>query len=274
MLDCQLYGATPGGHHVTNVILHTANVVLLFLVLRGMTGTLWRSALAAALFAWHPLHVESVAWISERKDVLSTLFWLLTIGAYSRYAREHKSSGAKSRIYYLLALVFFVMGLMSKAMLVTLPVVLLIMDFWPLKRIREHGAESQAGTVSLTRALVEKVPFLMLSAAASVVAIWAQKSQMAIGEQGLVLRLENAAVSFVTYVGEFFWPVKLAVCYPYPDTIAVWRWAGAMVILAAVTWRVIWSGKERRYLAAGWFWFLVTLLPVIGLLQVGKQAQA
>ena len=209
MADCQIYGLPAAGHHVTNVILHTANVLLLFLVLRAMTGTLWRSGLAAALFAWHPLHVESVAWISERKDVLSTLFWLLTMWAYMWYARELKIKKAKSWIGYGLALAFFACGLMSKAMLVTLPVVMLILDFWPLRRIYDlrftidaskkderegQDAEPRAATVSLARALAEKVPFLVLSAAASMAAMWAQKEAGAIGTIGtytLSLRVEN-----------------------------------------------------------------------------------
>lgn len=285
MLDCQIYGATAGGHHATNVILHITNVLLLFLVLRRMTGTLWRSGLTAALFAWHPSHVESVAWISERKDVLSTLFWLLTMRAYARYAQEFKIKNAKSKIYYSLALGFFALGLMSKPMLVTLPVVLLLMDFWPLKRITKEGnierptskiqrRMSEAISVSWKRALVEKVPFLILSAAVSAVTVWAQQHAQAVGEQGLILRLENAVVSYVKYVGEFLWPVKLAVFYPYPETIPAWQVSGAVAILGVMTVGIIWAGSKRPYLTTGWLWFLVTLLPVIGLVQVGKQALA
>lgn len=289
MADCQIYGRGAGGHHVTNVILHTANVVLLFVVLRAMTGTLWQSGLAAALFGWHPLHVESVAWISERKDVLSTLFWLLTMWGYGWYAREVRKTRVKCWIYYGLALLFFVLGLMSKAMLVTLPVVMLVLDFWPLRRIYHlrltidesseceqpgQDAEPRPGTVSLARAVVEKLPFLVLSVAASVGAMWAQKNQGAMGEERLWLRLENAAVSCVTYLGEFFWPVKLAVFYPYPERIALWRAMAAAGLLVLITLVVVWLAKARPYFAAGWLWFVVTLLPVIGLVQVGMQAQA
>ena len=285
MLDTQMFGpeAGAGGRHVTNVLLHVANVLLLFALLLRMTGAAWPSAFAAALFAWHPLHVESVAWISERKDVLSTLFWLLTMWAYVRYARELKIRNVKCKIYYALALVFFVLGLMSKPMLVTLPLVLLIMDWWPLGRIANSGfriAESESSTssvtsqVSLVRALMEKIPFFALSAGASIVAVLAQKKVQAMGAQGLVLRLENAATSCTAYVGQFFWPAKLAVTYPYPETIAVWRVIAAVLILLIITLGVISTRRKRPYLAAGWLWFLVTLLPVIGLVQVGMQSMA
>lgn len=170
MADCQLYGLKPGGHHLTNVLLHVANVGLLFLVLRRLTGTIWRSALVAAIFAWHPLHVESVAWVSERKDVLSTLFWLLTLWSYERYARELKVSGPRFKFYYGLTLLCLALGLMCKAMLVTLPAVLLLLDYWPLRR-----------TESWWKRIVEKLPFVALSVVASALTVWAQKHAGAVG---------------------------------------------------------------------------------------------
>ena len=286
MLDCSIFGLPAGGHHVTNALLHVANVLLLFAVLRAMTRTLWRSALAAALFAWHPLHVESVAWISERKDVLSTLFWLLTMWAYVKSARS-PSPGAKK--YYGLALAFFACGWMSKPMVATLPLVLLVMDWWPLKRIyvlrsaiceykegeeQRPGMESRTGTLSLARAIAEKVPFLALSAAGGLVAIYAQETVKAYGKQRLLFRLGNALVSCVTYIGEFFWPTKLAMFYPYPNHLAIWRVAGAALIFLAITAVVIRFGSRRPYLPVGWLWFLITLGPVIGVMQVGMQGMA
>ncbi len=288
-LDCQVFGLEAGGHHLTNLFLHAANVLLLFLVLRGMTGTLWRSALASALFAWHPAHVESVAWVSERKDVLSTLFWLLTMWAYAGYTRQLKIKNSKCKIFYALALVFFVLGLMSKPMLVTLPVVLLLMDWWPLGRIcdlrftnddlkkeqqKASKAKSSSEKVSWKQALAEKIPFFVLSAGACVVAILAQQKSEAVLSKPLLLRLENAAVSCVAYLFKFVWPANLAVLYPYPTSILWWRALGAVIILAAITMGVVWAGKQRRYLVSGWLWFLVALLPVIGLVQVGTQGMA
>lgn len=277
MLDCGVFGRAAGGHHLTNVLLHAANAVLLFAVLRAMTGALWRSALAAALFAWHPLHVESVAWISERKDTLSTLFWLLTMWAYVRYAREPDARGPKFSANYRLALLFFILGLMCKAMLITLPVVLLLMDWWPLGRISPFRFPidgSRAGTTGFVRLLLEKVPFIILSLAGCAVAVFAQGQSKTFGDQGLFLRLENAAVSCVTYLVQFFWPAKLSFFYPFPEHIASWRAVGAVLILALISRVVIQFGRQRPYLPAGWFWFLITLAPVIGVVQVGLQAHA
>ena len=283
MLDIQMFGPEAGGHHVTNVLLHLANVLLLFGILRAMTGAIWPSALVAALFAWHPAHVESVAWVSERKDVLSTLFWLLTMWAYLRYAQKFKVSGSKFKVFYALALLFFALGLMSKPMLVTLPLILLVMDWWPLGRFARRGAESAelqdkpakaVPPITIARALLEKVPFFALSVVAAMVAMWAQQKAHAVGSAHLDLRLENALVSCAAYVGEFFWPAKLAINYPYPETIATWRVISAGLLLVMITLAVIWTRKERPYLAAGWMWFLVTLTPVIGLVQLGMQSMA
>jgi Flp pilus assembly protein TadD len=260
MTDCQLYGLKPGGHHVTNLLLHTANAVLLFLVLRSMTGAIWRSAFVAAIFAWHPMHVESVAWISERKDVLSTWFLLAAIWAYASFS---KAGGRRRKMFYILALSLFALGLMCKPMLVTLPLVLLLLDYWPLQRAERVG-----------KLVMEKLPFLALSAAASVLAVWAQRSAGAMGAAPLLVRSENAAVSFVTYFGKLFWPVNLAVFYPFPDSIPIWQTAGAVLLLGVISWAVIRGMKKRRYLGVGWFWFLGTLVPVIGLIQVGMQSMA
>ena len=315
MADCQLYGVTPGGHHVTNLLLHLANTLLVFLLLKRMTGATWRSGFAAAIFAWHPLHVESVAWVSERKDVLSTLFLMLTLWAYVRYAEvqglksrvQSPKSNAQSQaspsthhasritfhasrftlhalpypspwLYYALALLLFALGLLCKPMLVTLPFVLLLLDYWPLGRNAECGVRSaESETRRPTgwgRLLLEKVPFGVLSLAASALAVWTQQNVQALGTQPLFLRLENAAVSCVAYLGKMFWPVNLAVFYPYPDSIPMWRASGAALVLGAVSWAVLLGMKQRRYLAVGWFWFLGTLVPVIGLVQVGMQAMA
>src|ERR1700722_3858656 len=283
MADYRIFGPAAGGHHLTNVLLHVANALLVFVVLRAMTGALWRSAFAAALFAWHPLHVESVAWISERKDVLSTLFWLLTMWAYASYAREFKVQSSKFKVYYNLALLFFVCGLMCKAMLVTLPMVLLIMDWWPLGRIAQFKIRSAAPDgshpptgpqISLVQALKEKAPFFALSLLGCAVAMLAQGAARAIGKQGILLRLENAIVACATYVAQFFWPVKLAIFYPFPTQITFGRVVLAAMVLVVISLGVIRFGNKRLYLPAGWLWFLVTLLPVIGLVQVGMQARA
>lgn len=263
MADCQVFGLEAGGHHFTNIVLHAANVLLLFLILRGITGALWRSALVAAIFAWHPLHVESVAWVSERKDVLSTLFWLLTLWAYARYAKTSQTTSSRRATFYGLALILFVLGLMCKPMLVTLPVVFLLLDYWPLQRKE-----------SLIKLLAEKIPFAVLSLAAGLITIWAQQKGESVGAQALPLRLENAADSYLTYSVQMFWPARLAVFYPFPSSIPLWRAAGATLALGAITYVVLRTVKDRRYLATGWFWFVVTLLPVIGILQVGMQARA
>jgi tetratricopeptide (TPR) repeat protein len=262
MLDCQLYGLHPGGHHLTNVLLHTATVIVLFLVLRQMTGALWRSACVAALFAIHPLRVESVAWVAERKDVLSGLFFMLTIGAYVRYARRPWSLAR-----YGLVMLLFAMGLMCKPMLVTLPVVLLLLDYWPLQR---------AGPGKLSGLALEKLPLFALSAASCVVTFLAQnKAIQSTGSFSLPLRLGNALAASMSYLGQIVYPAGLAAFYPYPlHGPPAWEVTLAGLLLAGfsiVAWR---ERRKQPWLLMGWLWYLVMLLPVAGIIQVGVQAHA
>jgi protein O-mannosyl-transferase len=262
MLDCQLWGVRAGGHHLTNVVLHTIAVVLLFLVLQQMTGAIWQSAFVAALFAIHPLHVESVAWISERKDVLSAVFFMLTLGAYVRYVRS-RSIGR-----YLTMSILFALGLMSKPMLVTLPFILLLLDYWPLK--------SFAVRSSTKRLILEKIPLLALSAAGGFITLWMQQSSVARTEElPLIWRVANGLVTYAIYLRQMIWPVGLAVFYPHHgDQLPVWEIGLAIVLLALMSAGAIALRHKRPYLVTGWFWYLVMLLPVIGLIQVGSQAHA
>jgi tetratricopeptide (TPR) repeat protein len=278
MLDCQLYGLDSAGHHFTNVLLHTIAVVLLFMVLRQMTGSVWRSAFVAALFAIHPLHVESVAWVSERKDVLSAVFFMLTLGAYVRYVR------APSVTSYLLLLILFALGLMSKPMLVTVPFLLLLLDYWPLGRIKNFGfpkVREQQSTSSgqwpaILRLLAEKVPLFVLSAVSSVVTLFTQfQSTGSISQLPLTWRLNNAAVSYVVYIWQMFWPARLAAFYPHPnDQLHLWQVLLAIAFLIAVTLLATYWRRERPYIFTGWFWYLGMLVPVIGLVEAGEQARA
>jgi Flp pilus assembly protein TadD len=262
-LDAQLYGLNPAGFHLTNLLLHGANVVLLFGVLRGMTGAVGRSAVVAALFAVHPLHVESVAWVAERKDVLSTLGGLLTLAAYARYA-AWPSVGR-----YLVVMLTLTLGLLAKPMLVTLPCVLLLLDYWPLGRFQ---------AVSVRRLVLEKLPLLALSAVFSAITLVAQRHGEALPSLEhlpLGTRLATALIGYLDYLRTTIWPSGLAVFYPYPSRAADWsRAALAAVVLAGVTAAVIRSARRRPYLAVGWFWFMGTLVPVIGLVQVGEQVRA
>jgi protein O-mannosyl-transferase len=291
MLDCQVYGLNPTGHHLTNLGWHSANVVLLFLLLESLTGARWRSAFVAALFAVHPLHVESVAWASERKDVLSTLFFLLTLLAYAKYVRERARVGGtrvgreafvigasphqrvNSTFYYACALIFFALGLMSKPMVVTLPCVLLLLDYWPLQRFEL----SKKSVRSLLPLLSEKVPFFMLAFAASVVTYWVQKSwgaTYALDRIPLAMRCENAVMAYVRYLGKAFWPTHLAVFYPYQEHWPMREVIAATVLLVLVTLLIVVSCRQHRFLVVGWLWFLGTLVPTIGLVQVGSQSMA
>ncbi|HKV42299.1 MAG TPA: tetratricopeptide repeat protein [Blastocatellia bacterium] len=309
LLDYQLYGLNPSGHHVTSLLIHLVNVLLLFWVLQLTTGMIWRSTFVAALFAVHPLNVESVAWIAERKNLLSTLFLLLTILAYVRYAAK---PGWRR---YAAVVVLFACGLMSKPMLVTLPFALLLIDYWPLERFNLSsgtGAQEATPTVktagrpgkpnqsakssksgrlapkpprgevylrrSPRRLVLEKIPLMLLATASSIITIIAQRRSGAVDSlqaYSPLNRIENAVVSYVIYLEDMIWPRGLAVFYPHPKgTLAAWQVTGAAILLLGVTAFVIWKGKRFKYLPPGWLWYLGTLVPVIGLIQVGAQARA
>jgi len=288
MLDCQLYGLHPAGHHLTSLLFHIANTLLLFAWLNQLTGAVWRSAFVAAFFAWHPLHVESVAWACERKDVLSAFFWMLALIAYTRYAQRVTSdewrmtrTGTSPSLAYALALFFFACGLMSKPMVVTLPFVMLLLDFWPLNRssaFRVQGSESKdPGQLRPTAWLIlEKLPFFVLAAAGCVVTYFAQRSGGAVWSEGLPLRLRlaNALVSYLRYISKTFWPVDLAVVYPYPHHWPVALVAAAALLLLLWTGCFLWRAGRNPALLFGWLWFLGTLVPVIGIVQVGPQSMA
>jgi tetratricopeptide (TPR) repeat protein len=295
MLDCQLYGLSPGGHHLTNILGHTATTILLFLVLRRMTGFLWRSALVAAVFAIHPLRVESVAWVAERKDVLSGLFFMLTLWAYGRYVQrqsrvESRGSNAPAapalgpRLWtldYCLVLLFFALGLMCKPMLVTLPLVLLLLDYWPLNRfaplapapaVTGKGGALKNHSVRW-RLILEKIPLLALTGAACVVTMVTQKD--IIVPAPLALRIGNAVVSCVVYLRQMVYPAGLAVLYPYPrNSLSGWEITLAVVLLVAISAGVFLRWRKEPYLLVGWLWYLGMLVPVIGLVQAGAQARA
>jgi Flp pilus assembly protein TadD len=268
MFDCQIFGANPHAFHAVNLVFHVGNSLLLLFVLQQLTGAFWRSAFVAAFFALHPLHVESVAWVAERKDVLSTFFELLTVLAYIGYTRKRSASR------YLLVLVLFVFGLMAKPMLVTLPVILLLLDFWPLNRfaIQRRGTpteKKQAG-VSTGSLIAEKMPLLILALASSMVTIWAQHPVEVVP---VSTRAANAALAYLRYMGKMFWPAHLAILYPYhPVPLSEALLAGAALV--AITGFAIAKARVLPYIFVGWFWFLIMLLPVIGLVQVGEQALA
>jgi protein O-mannosyl-transferase len=271
MLDWQLFGSKPAGHHLVNLIFHIANTLLLFIVLKQMTHRLWPSAFVAALFALHPLHVESVAWVAERKDVLSTFFWMLTMWAYVRFVGRPKIAG------YLLVVVFFALGLMSKPMLVTLPFVLLLLDYWPLDRL--GSGRSKAGSkYSLPYLLIEKVPLFAMALASCIVTFIIQRKGGAMYEwedYGLPIRLANASISYLQYIIKMIWPTRLTMFYPHPgQNISILYAVISAVLLLAVTILVFRFARNYRYLVTGWFWYLGTLVPVIGLVQVGGQALA
>ena len=268
MLDRTIFGVWAGGFHLVNVALHIANTVLLFLVLRRYSGAKWASFFVAAFFGLHPLHVESVAWVTERKDVLSTLFWMLTMLAYVRYV-EGPTVGR-----YVAIVALYALGLMTKSMLVTLPFVLLIMDYWPLRRL---WPEEAGPGVPVGRLLLEKSPLFIMSAASCVVTFIAQKAGGAVTRLSAIplgYRISNALVSYCEYIWKMFRPVGLAVFYPHPvKEFAGWKVAAALALLLTVTAAVILLHR-RRYLLAGWLWYLGTLVPVIGIVQVGTQAMA
>jgi protein O-mannosyl-transferase len=295
MLDCQAFDLRPMGHHSVNLLFHALNSLLLFWLLKAMTATVWRSAFVAALFALHPIHVESVAWISERKDVLSCFFGILTIWTYMGYTKIEASglrnntiasrsaptskSGIGSvswqgKLCYLLTLLFFALGLMSKPMLVTLPFALLLLDYWPLGRFRTEPPRSRTAVVS--RLVVEKIPLLLLVLASCVITIQAQAKGGALSEFGFAsisARLSNVLVSYARYLGKLVFPADLAVWYP-PASWDHWQVAAAAIILGTMTTLALWQARRRPYLIVGWLWFLGTLVPVIGLIKIGGQSMA
>jgi protein O-mannosyl-transferase len=281
-LDCQMFGLNPVGPHTVTLLLHAVNAVLLFLLLESATGFTWPSFMVAALFALHPVNVESVAWAAERKNVLSMLFFLLTLLAYGWYARR-----ASLRRYTVVA-ALFALGLMAKPEIITLPFVLLLWDYWPLQRLSVFGSKlpvrgEGAGEDPITDAVVprsfsfllmEKAPLLLLSAGSAAITLVAQSAGNALQPMALRLRLENAVVAYVRYVGKAFWPVRLAALYPHPGSfLPGWEIAASVAVLVGVT-AVVVAKRDHRYLAVGWFWFLGTLVPVIGIVQVGVQAMA
>jgi lipoprotein NlpI len=308
MLDVQLFGLQPRWHHLTNLLFHIANTLLLFFVLHRMTNAPWKSAFVAALFAFHPLHVESVAWVAERKDVLSTFFWMLAMGAYCYYVERPKLQR------YLIVGVFFALGLMAKPMVVTLPFVLLLLDYWPLQRFQQKRADQKirttvdkpvfgdkqkgkskkkhtAGEEAITEKpadaryqwalirplLLEKIPLFALTALSSIVTYLVQQKGGAVSSFEAVplsVRIANAFISYITYIGKTIWPNDLAAIYPYPGSLPTWQIFGSAVILIAVTTAVIWQAKRMPYVAVGWLWYVGTFVPVIGIVQVGLQARA
>lgn len=280
MIDFQIYGSNPAGHHLTNVFLHILNTLLLFIVLKRMTKFFWQSAFVAALFAIHPLHIESVAWVAERKDVLSTLFWMLTLWSYVRYA-EHPG------IYrYIPILLFFTLGLMSKPMVITMPFVMLLLDYWPLGRVQlgksfvhksdnakvvETGGKKRFGTWII----LEKIPLLILSGASICVTLFAQWSGIAtLHSFPFSSRIGNSLVSYISYMGKMIWPQNLSVFYPYSEKIPQWQIGGSALLLVLITLFAVRLIRRYPYVMIGWLWYLGTLVPVIGLVQVGLQSMA
>jgi tetratricopeptide (TPR) repeat protein len=262
MADVELYGLASGGHHVTSLLLHLATSALLFFLLRTTTATRWPSALAASLFALHPLRVESVAWVAERKDVLNGLFWVLTLAAWVRYT-SRQTAGR-----YVAVCLAFALGLMTKGMIVTLPAVLLLLDVWPLGRMSR---------ATLAARLLEKAPLLAIAAGPAVVTFVAQSGAGAVSSFDTVpftTRLANAIVSAAAYLGDMVWPAGLAVFYPHPLSVPAWHVVAAASVLAALSYLAWRHRATRPYLLVGWLWYLVTLLPVIGLIQIGAQARA
>ena len=281
MMDCELYGLSPTGHHWTNLALHLANTVFLYWVLFRMTGSAHRSALVAALFALHPLNVDSVAWVSERKNLLSTFFWMLCLVFYYRYARKPQP------IRYLLTIITYTLGLMTKPMLVTLPYVFLLLDYWPLNRLKlgnhhKPALQPSKGLVqpnqpaSTAQLIIEKLPFIGISFGS----IWLSISSlqhiqnMNSGDTvPLALRISNAIVSYVSYIGKMIWPVNLAIYYPFPTSIPLWQVAGATVVLTVITGLCLYLLHRKPYLTVGWLWYLGSLVPVIGIVQGGLWPQ-
>ncbi len=283
MLDCHLFGLDPSWHHLTNIILHIINTLLLFALLRAMSGELWPSAFVAVVFAIHPLRVESVAWVAERKDVLSTFFWMLTLAAYFRYTRN------PDKKKYLVVALAFILAMMAKPSVVTLPFVLLLLDYWPLQRMRypnwlasiaDNGLDdaNNGKQRSFLYLLTEKIPMIVFSIPLSIVTLIAQHDVGAMVPSdalSFTARAANAMCSYMRYIGKMAYPTKLAVLYPYPaGGIPLWQVLSALAALVLISLTVIYIGTRRKYLITGWFWYFGTLVPVIGLIQVGSQAMA
>jgi len=270
MLDIRLFGMNPTGHHLTSLLLHLANTMLLAWLLKRLTGAFWRSWAVAALFALHPLHVESVAWVAERKDVLSAFFWLITMVCYERFARRPESGT------YILTCICFILGLLAKPMVVTLPIVLLLLDFWPLGRWRREASpsigEAAYPSLPLSRLFLEKLPLLAASAAASLVTYYAQQSSL--NSLPFLSRVLNAIYSYGAYMQKTVWPAGLSIFYPLKASIPTWQVALSLILLLSIALLCMAGFRKYPYLAIGWLWYLVTLIPVIGLIQVGEQAMA
>jgi tetratricopeptide (TPR) repeat protein len=289
IVDAQLYGLNPAGFHLTNLLLHIANSLLVFFVFRRMTGALWRSAFVAALFALHPLHVESVAWVAERKDVLSTLFWMLTIWFYIRYVENPCTKR------YFLVIVFFILGLMAKSMLVTLPFVLLLLDYWPLNRLQTFQKINDANIktypdsnnikneivgakkISIKLLIVEKLPLLFFSVIASGITVFAQGQFGALDTMeyaSFPVRIGNALISYIKYLFKTFWPENLVIFYPLNLSLSVWEVVLTVLVLVSITILFMYTIKRKPYCAVGWFWYIGTLVPVIGVIPVGVFSMA
>jgi len=286
MLDCQIYSLIAGGHHLTNLLLHIANTLLLFLFFHRITGAFWKSGFVAALFAVHPLHVESVVWVAGRKDLLSTFFWLLTMGTYVVYAERPGIH------WYLLVLLIFFLGLMAKPMVVTLPFVLLLMDIWPLKRYRSgysigNGSNAHTDTgmlknspgkdASATRMVLEKIPMIVSAVPVGLITIVAERhagALLTIEAFPLDMRIANGLISYVRYMGKMIWPDPLAIFYPHPGFWPIWQVTASGLLLVLLSYIVLRCSKRCPYLAVGWLWYMGTLVPVIGFFQIGSHSIA
>jgi tetratricopeptide (TPR) repeat protein len=281
MLDIQLFGLNPAGHHLINILIHTANSVLLFFILRLMTGSLWRSAFVAGLFAIHPLNIESVAWISERKNILSTFFWLLTMLAYYWYSQKETLSR------YFLVFIVFGLGLLAKPMLVSLPLVLLLLDFWPLNRYQAKIQANNSGneipvffsktfSTTLIKLVIEKIPFAVIAYLSYLITSLSM-AKVSIDDQFFVptsmismsLRVSNAFVSYIKYILKLIWPANLACYYPFPMTIPLWQVIGSACLLILITLFCAKNFRKKPYFLIGWLWFCVTMAPVSGIIQAG-----
>jgi tetratricopeptide (TPR) repeat protein len=270
MADSQLFGVSPGGYHLTNLLLHIINTLLLFFFLGKATGKPWQSGFAAALFALHPLHVESVAWIAQRKDVLSTSFWLLTQWRYAHFVEK------PSRSRYGWVLIFFILGLMSKPMLITLPFTLLLLDYWPFCRFQYEGS-LRSFLRALWPYIYEKLPFFGMAAVAAIATYMAQKyggGLDSLNPYPLSDRIANALISYGVYIWKMIWPQNLAFFYPFPSKLPIWQLIAATIILGVITALALKSLKDRPYVIVGWLWYLGTLAPVIGLIKIGDFSMA